>query len=122
MDNGKGKFVQFEVDLSDHQAIENKLSELTKLYPGHGGVSKDGERLEIKGSHFEVSKIITDGLKLKLLSKDPNWVSDFEKQVSIENRIENIEEQLSEMKAYLKTVFGDYMIINGEFVDINQQK
>jgi hypothetical protein len=39
-------------------------------HPKHGGVFRVGEIIEIKGSRFEVSKIINDGLKLKLLPRE----------------------------------------------------
>lgn len=62
MDTGNGYF----------EMLANKKEELERLqekYPNHGGVFREGETLEIKGSLFEVSKIIRNGLKLRLLSK-----------------------------------------------------
>lgn len=62
MDTGEGTFKQFS-EFKD-------LKELRGLYPNSGGVFKEGEILEIKGSRFEVSKIIRNGLKLRLLPKE----------------------------------------------------
>lgn len=65
MDTGEGKF----------ELLQERLSELDqkafkKRYPKCGGMFTIGEMLEIKGSRFQVSKIIADGLKLKLIPKD----------------------------------------------------
>ena len=63
MDTGEGRFV--EVDPEDLPGMER----LGKQYPNRGALFSVGEIVEIKGSRFEVSKIIQNGLKLRLLPK-----------------------------------------------------
>ena len=62
MDTGEGRFELFYT--------EEELKKLKKQYPKFGGTFQEGERIELKGSRFEVSKILQGGLKLRLLSKD----------------------------------------------------
>lgn len=62
MDTGEGRFEMFE-------KLE-ELEGLRKQYPKFGGTFQEGEIVELKGSKFEVSKIIQGGLKLRLLPKD----------------------------------------------------
>lgn len=64
MDTGQGHFEMIE-ELED-------LEKLKKQYPMFGATFQEGETVEIKGSLFEISKIIRGGLKLKLLPK-PQW-------------------------------------------------
>lgn len=66
MDTGEGKFRAFTAD--NPTEFKSKVDELHKLYPGHGGIFKEGEKVELKGSSFVISKILQNGLKLKLLS------------------------------------------------------
>lgn len=61
MDTGKGKFEQFET-------IEEKLN-LENKFPGHGGIFRRGEIVEIRGSRFRIKGIKPDELRLKLLKK-----------------------------------------------------
>ena len=63
MDTGKGRFEVLNTLDND------ELERLKKLYPEHGGVFQEGEIVEIKGSRFKISKIIRNGLKLRLLPK-----------------------------------------------------
>jgi hypothetical protein len=65
MDTGKGYFEQFE----NEKELREKMHEMWIKHPNHGGVFKQGEIVELKGSKFEISKIINNGLKLKLLPK-----------------------------------------------------
>ena len=60
MDTGEGTFMRL---------TEENIDTALKLYPGHGGIFREGEEVELKGSSFVVSKILQNGLKLKLLSK-----------------------------------------------------
>ena len=72
MDTGKGRFEQIEVKLGEaynEEELKHKIGNLEKMYPGHGGVFREGEIVELKGSKFQISKIISNGLKLKLLPK-----------------------------------------------------
>lgn len=69
MDTGEGRFVMLNDEhLRMLRKDDNKL--LKKMYPKFGGVFQEGEIVELKGSKFEVSKIIQDGLKLRLLPKE----------------------------------------------------
>ena len=63
MDTGEGRFEMFD-------GSEEQLVEMKKQYPKFGGTFQEGEIVELKGSKFEVSKIIQGGLKLRLLPKD----------------------------------------------------
>ena len=75
MDTGSGKFKRFYIPIKAGQdeAFEKTIQAardlLKERYPNHGGTFQEGEELEIKGSRFRVSKIIRNGLKLKLLSR-----------------------------------------------------
>jgi hypothetical protein len=66
MDTGRGYFEHFK----DEEELRKKMHEMWNKHPKHGGVFRVGEIIEIKGSRFEVSKIINDGLKLKLLPRE----------------------------------------------------
>jgi hypothetical protein len=80
MDTGDGTFRKFAAD-SDGE-FKKKVDDLHKLYPGHGGIFREGEEVELKGSlvegeevslktsRFVISKILQDGLKLKLLPRE----------------------------------------------------
>ena len=61
MDDGQGRMRAFEGD--------EQLADLQKQYPKFGATFQEGEIIEIKGSRFEISKIIQNGLKLKLLER-----------------------------------------------------
>jgi len=61
VDTGEGKFEMFQTKV--------ELEELRKLYPKFGGTFQEGEIVELRGSKFEISKIIQGGLKLRLLPK-----------------------------------------------------
>jgi len=61
MDTGEGRFEIFET--------ERELEGLKKQYPKFGSTFQEGERVELRGSKFEISKIIQGGLKLRLLAK-----------------------------------------------------
>lgn len=67
MDTGKGHFVKLNAETLAE--LEKELTKLKRIYPGHGGIFREGEIVELRGSHFEISKIISNGLKLKLLKK-----------------------------------------------------
>ena len=67
MDTGNGNFEAFK----DYEDLKNRLDDVQKLYPGHGGIFSEGEEVELKGSRFCISKIISNGLKLELLPKKP---------------------------------------------------
>ena len=78
MDQGNGTFKRFK-NLSDilkekPDLFENvnqfPREELSKALKVGSGVFSEGEILEIKGSRFEISKIIQDGLKLRLLPRE----------------------------------------------------
>jgi len=73
MDKGNGSFKLFEnidevmnaykefkIEKNDNLILENFIKK--ELF-------KEGEIVEIKGSRFEISKIIQNGLKLRLLPK-----------------------------------------------------
>lgn len=74
MDTGEGRFKGFTA--SGEKEFKERMSELQKLYPGHGGIFKVGEEVELKGSRFKISKILQGGLKLKLLPKVSEDMSD----------------------------------------------
>ena len=59
MDTGSGRFEQFNA--KSIKEYEKKVKELEGIYPGHGGVFYEGEIIELKGSRFEISKIISNG-------------------------------------------------------------
>jgi hypothetical protein len=62
MDTYKGYFEQYK-----------SMADLIKKNPDKDvrlGVFQEGEKLEIKGSLFKITKIIREGLKLKLLPKE----------------------------------------------------
>ena len=61
MDTGKGRFEMYE--------DEETLERLKKQYPKFGGTFQEGDVVEIKGSKFEIAKIIRNGLKLRLLER-----------------------------------------------------
>ena len=61
MDTGEGRF---EMMQSLEEAIEKK-----EEYPNHGGIFREGEILEIKGSRFKVQSINPKGMRLKLLKR-----------------------------------------------------
>lgn len=61
MDTGEGHFKM----LKDLDGIED----LQKEYPNFGATFQVGEIVEIRDSRFEISKIIRNGLKLRLLPK-----------------------------------------------------
>lgn len=68
MDTGKGYFEEFYA--KNEEEAKEHMERLLKLYPGHGGIFHEGEEIELKGSRFRISKIITNGLKLELLPKE----------------------------------------------------
>lgn len=69
MDTGEGWFERFYASTpTELQEIEQQLQQ---QYPKHGGTFREGEIVEIKGSRFEISEIIQNGLKLRLLPKEP---------------------------------------------------
>ncbi len=59
MDTGKGYLEPFE--------NKERMKFLQKVFGVDRSIFKEGEILEIKNSRFEISKIIRNGLKLKLL-------------------------------------------------------
>ena len=61
MDSGKGYFEQYK---SIEDLIEKNPGTDVRL-----NIFQKGEKLEIKGSLFVITKIIREGLKLKLLPK-----------------------------------------------------
>lgn len=61
MDSGDGRFV--EVDDTD------KIDELRKKYQNSKGIFTVGEKIEIKGSLFQVKKISPFYINLKLLKQ-----------------------------------------------------
>ena len=63
MDTGEGRFDRFET----MEELEAERKRLVTAGKRVGGTFYIGQELEIKGSRFKVSKIIRDGLKLKLL-------------------------------------------------------
>ena len=63
MDTYKGYFEKFK---SVEDLIEKNPDRDITL-----GVFQQGEKLEIKGSLFRITKIIRNGLKLELLPKEP---------------------------------------------------
>lgn len=62
MDTGNGNFERFDSVV--------QLADLRKKYPKSGGVFEVGERIEIKGSLFEVKDISSFGIKLRLLTRE----------------------------------------------------
>jgi hypothetical protein len=72
MDTGDGRMVQFDApDPSEKlKEYQKAVEDMQKLYPGHGGIFKVGEEVELKGSRFTISKILNNGLKLKLTEKE----------------------------------------------------
>ena len=69
MDQGNGTFKQYP-SMADLIEDNPNLYQVKDDFAALKGVFRVGERLEIKGSRFEVSKIINKGLKLKLLPKE----------------------------------------------------
>ena len=78
MDKGDGTFKPYK-KLSDvlkerPDLFENvnqfPREELSKALKADSGIFSEGEILEIKGSRFEIRKIIRNGLKLKLLPRE----------------------------------------------------
>ena len=80
MDTGKGNFKIFEnteeiikaykdfkIEKNDNLVLENFIK--NELF-------KEGEIVEIKESRFEISKIIQNGLKLRLLPKEVAYDDD----------------------------------------------
>ena len=61
MDDGKGRFIEFEE--------KAELDRLKEEYPMHGGVFQKGEIVELKGSRFKIKTISPKELRLKLLPK-----------------------------------------------------
>ena len=62
MDTGEGRFEMFE--------NEDEIPELIKTYPKSKGIFTVGEKIEIKGSLFQVKDISPFGIKLKLLKQE----------------------------------------------------
>lgn len=62
MDDGEGRMRRAE----SREKLE-KLEKLKKRFPKRGGTFYEGQRIQIGDSLFEVSKIIRDGLKLRLI-------------------------------------------------------
>ena len=62
MDTGEGRFKKFS-------NIED-VPELRKTYPKSKGIFTVGEKIEIKGSLFQVKDISPFGIKLKLLKQE----------------------------------------------------
>lgn len=62
MDTGEGRFEMYD-------GSEEELGRLRKMYPKFGGTFQVGDVFELKGSRFEISKVIQGGLKLRLLEK-----------------------------------------------------
>ena len=78
MDQGNGQFKEYKNlgDLIGEHPEKFNIKDgcapnedLMKALVLDSGVFQEGEILEIKGSKFEVRKIIQNGLKLKLLPK-----------------------------------------------------
>ena len=67
MDTGEGKFKKFFA--KDENELAEKINDLQKQYPKHGGIFVVGEVLELKGSKFRVKSIKPTELRLKLLPK-----------------------------------------------------
>lgn len=67
MDSGKGYFEQ--ATATSEKDLENKLAQMSAKFPEHGGVFKQGEILEIKGSRFRIGTITPKKMVLRLLSK-----------------------------------------------------
>jgi hypothetical protein len=76
VDTGEGSFKPMNEEtarLLMEQRLKGEgelLRNIRKQYPNAGGIFTEGEVLEIKGSRFEVSKIIQNGLKLRLLPRE----------------------------------------------------
>ena len=72
MDTGEGRLERFT-------AMREEAG-LRKKYPNSKGIFTIGEKLEIKGSLFEVKDISPFGIKLKVLKQEylPNRDSDHE--------------------------------------------
>jgi len=67
MDTGTG---HFEIlNGFDEESAAQRLRDMFKKYPEHGGVFTIGEIVELKGSRFKVRSIGRKGIRLKLLKK-----------------------------------------------------
>lgn len=62
MDTGNGRFERFN-DMADLEGLREK-------YPNAKGIFTVGEKIEIRGSLFEVKDISPFGIKLKLLKQE----------------------------------------------------
>lgn len=67
MDTGKGTFEQ--VQASNEQKLEEIKKLLEGKHPNHGGWFREGEIVELKGSHFRVKRIKPTEITLKLLRR-----------------------------------------------------
>lgn len=63
MDTGEGHFKIFE----NEEELKKNMHKMLNDYPNHGGVFREGDEFEIRGSRFRVAKVIRNGLKLELL-------------------------------------------------------
>lgn len=61
MDDGQGRMRRYEDDA--------QKKDLQKQFPDFGSSFSVGELIKLKESVFEISRIIRDGLKLKLIPK-----------------------------------------------------
>ena len=121
MDTGEGRFEMFEK--------EEELKKMQETYPEHGGVFRQGETLEIRGSLFRVQSIKPKGMRLKLLKKnsgivnlekaytfdhvdEPDEVPDENVEVTIEDKIEEV------IHRKLNYIFNNHVLINGKWVDV----
>lgn len=57
-----------KVDAND--LLQHQIKKFKNKFPDHGGIFSVGEKIEIKGSLFEVSTIDEEYLHLKLLKKE----------------------------------------------------
>lgn len=77
MDTGEGTFVTFRT--------EEELAKLRKMFPRHGGLFRVGEEVMLKESHFSVTAIEQDELRLKLLKR----------QIPAEEQQQSLKDELS---------------------------
>lgn len=65
MDTGDGYFKEFK----NEAELQVNMKKMLNDHKNHGGVFREGETLEIRGSRFRIALIIRNGLKLELLPK-----------------------------------------------------
>lgn len=61
LDMGDGNF--------EYEGDEKDLEMLKRKKPDHGGRFMDGDIVEMRGSRFKITKMLANGMKLKLLPK-----------------------------------------------------